>query len=92
MFRFAKREWDLPPSQAMVPLCPLVVPKIVCSLLTSHNFDHCASSARSSANRFFALLKKLNASLCFLSPKKHSLFGDPEKSVPLPFLAKLKQG
>ncbi len=25
-------------------LSPLVVPKIVCSLLTSHNFDHCANS------------------------------------------------
>ena len=23
---------------------PLVVPKIVCSLFTSHNFDHCANS------------------------------------------------
>ena len=23
---------------------PLVVPKIVCSLFTSHNFDHCANT------------------------------------------------
>ena len=25
-------------------LSPLVVPKIICSLFTSHNFDHCANS------------------------------------------------
>jgi hypothetical protein len=27
---------------------------------------------------FFHFFQKLNASLCFLSPKKHSLFGDPD--------------
>jgi hypothetical protein len=38
-------------------------------LLVANDFDRYASSARNSAYRFFALLKKLIASLCFLSPK-----------------------
>ena len=56
---------------------PLAVPKIVCSLFTSHNFDRCASSAQSYANRFFTLFKKLIAPLCFLSPKKLRFSGTP---------------
>ena len=51
------------------------------------------SSARSYAYRFFIFFQKLNASLCFLSPKKHSLFGVPIMAFgPPPYFTKGETG
>ena len=59
----------------ILPSCGTQNPRAL--LLAAVDFDRYASSAQNSAYRFFDSLKKLNAPLCFLSPKKLRFFGTP---------------
>ena len=71
-FAYWLRRRDL---NLVLPSCGAQNPRAL--LFVAVDFDRYASSARNSAYRFFALLKKLIASLCFLSPKKLCFLGTP---------------
>ena len=57
----------LVPKMQRFGLCPLAVPKILCSLFTSQNFDRCATKLHKS---FFRFTQKTHSSVVAPLPRK----------------------